>query len=217
MARDHVVKDGECVASIAAAYGFRMETLWDHPDNAALKALRRDPYVLAPGDVVRVPAPRPRVEEGATDRVHRFRRRGVPEKFRMRFLDDGSPRADIPYAFEVGGERRTGTTDADGWVEQWIPLGALHATLTLTPPTPEGEEPVEDEVYELLLGALDPPDTQRGARSRLLGLGYLAFEDADDDDAYLVALYTFQLDEELEPTGALDGATSRRLRAVHGS
>ncbi|MCY0989444.1 hypothetical protein OV203_20050 [Nannocystis sp. ILAH1] len=205
------------MASIAVENGFRMETLWNHPDNARLKALRKDPYVLAPGDVVRVPALRPRIEKGETDRVHRFRRRGVPEKFRMRFLDEGSPRADIPYVFEVGGEHRRGQTDADGWVEQWIPPGALQATLTLTPPAPEDGEPLEDEVYDLLLGALDPEDTERGARSRLRSLGYLTFEDEDEDDAYALALYTFQLDEDLEPTGTLDAPTSRRLRAVYGS
>ena len=32
-----IVEPGECVASIAADEGYAWETLWNHPDNAALK------------------------------------------------------------------------------------------------------------------------------------------------------------------------------------
>jgi hypothetical protein len=215
MARDHVVKEGECMASIAAANGFRLETLWDHPDNAELKARRRDPYVLAPGDVVRVPELRAGEAMCSTGKLHRFRRRGVPEKLTMHFLEDGKPRAGITYTLEVGAERRKGTTDADGWVRQWIAPGQQQATLTLEPPGRDGEEPLP-EVYDLALGGLDPADTERGARARLRGLGYLDYDD-DDPDVYQLALYTFQIDQDLNPSGKLDAPTSKRLSAIHGA
>lgn len=230
MTTRHIVQQGECMASIADRHGFSLRTLWDHPANAALRRLRGDPYALYPGDVVEIPARRPGEATCATDRVHRFRRRGVPERYRLQIFDDGVPRAGAPYLFEIGDELRERTTDAEGWVIEWIPPQARHARLTLLSPTPpdapgddededafadETDSPISLEVYEIDLGALDPADTPSGGAARLRALGYL--ESGDDPDRLTVALYTFQLDEDLPPTGELDAPTSARLRELHGS
>ena len=53
---NHTVKQGECLSSIAAKYGFGdWKALYDHPSNAALKKKRPNPHVLFPGDVVSIP------------------------------------------------------------------------------------------------------------------------------------------------------------------
>ena len=51
----HNVTQGDCFLSIAEANGFFWETLWNHPENKTLKAERKDPAVLLPGDKVFVP------------------------------------------------------------------------------------------------------------------------------------------------------------------
>ncbi|MGC9973362.1 MAG: LysM domain-containing protein [Bryobacteraceae bacterium] len=46
----HVVKQGDCMSSIADQYGFFWETLWNHERNAQLKERRKNPNVLMAGD-----------------------------------------------------------------------------------------------------------------------------------------------------------------------
>lgn len=51
MSAVHVVQPFEHISGIAHRYGFRdSHTIWDHPDNAALKRPREDPHVLLAGD-----------------------------------------------------------------------------------------------------------------------------------------------------------------------
>jgi len=53
MSREHLVRPGDCIASLAATCGVSVATIWDHPDNAALRQRRASPHQLMPGDVVR--------------------------------------------------------------------------------------------------------------------------------------------------------------------
>src|SRR5262245_51728275 len=55
MSRTHTIQTGECISSVAYRYGFFPSTIWDHPENAELKRLRRDPNVLYADDAVHVP------------------------------------------------------------------------------------------------------------------------------------------------------------------
>jgi hypothetical protein len=56
MASDFSVDPGDCFASIAKAKGFfNYRTLYDHADNAALKAKRPNPNQLVEDDVVQIP------------------------------------------------------------------------------------------------------------------------------------------------------------------
>ena len=56
MSERHVGQPGDHVSRIADENGFgSWETLWDHPDNAELKAKRKNPNVLAEGDEVAIP------------------------------------------------------------------------------------------------------------------------------------------------------------------
>ena len=49
------VNRGDSIPSLAHDNGHFWETLWNHGDNAALKALRKTPNILMPGDEVFVP------------------------------------------------------------------------------------------------------------------------------------------------------------------
>lgn len=83
----HVVQSGECLSSIAYLYGFSWQRLWDDSQNSQLRKGRRTPDVLQPGDEVFVPDRTSRIEQGAVERRHRFVRRGVPAKLRLRVID----------------------------------------------------------------------------------------------------------------------------------
>lgn len=47
---NHLVKQGECLSSIAAQYRFAWEQLWNLPQNRELRLKRKNPNILFPGD-----------------------------------------------------------------------------------------------------------------------------------------------------------------------
>jgi N-acetylmuramoyl-L-alanine amidase len=205
MPRNHEVQPGECLASIADEYGFFPDTLWEAPENEPLRALRGDPFVLAPGDVVVIPEKKTTEVPIETGVRHRFRRRGVPERLTLRLFDDGVARANVDYEIEVAGRRLRGRTDAEGRLEQRIPPNATTGWLVLS----------EHERYELRLGHLDPVSTDAGLRARLVNLEYLPAK-SREPAALAEALMAFQARHGLAPTGTADDATRARLQEVHG-
>jgi N-acetylmuramoyl-L-alanine amidase len=204
---DHVIEQGECLASVAAAHGFDWRTLWEHPNNAELKEKRKDPNVLFPGDVVFVPDKEIRKEKLPTGKRHRFVHKGALETLRIRLIDElDRPRTKIGYELLIGDESRTGTTNDDGELIEPIPPHTREAKLNFG-----GGE------ITLRIGDLDPPDTISGAQARLTNLGY----DAGPCDGIAGprtsdALRTFQEAVEIEPTGELDDKTIAALRDRHG-
>ena len=85
---DHVVRDGECVSSIAKSSGHFWETIWDDAANSDLKAARKNPNTLLPGDRITVPELEPKEEPCATEEHHRFRRKGEPAMLRIRLVEE---------------------------------------------------------------------------------------------------------------------------------
>ena len=53
--RPYVVRQGEHLAGIAARYGFDPQPVWEHEANSELREQRRDPQILAPGDLLYIP------------------------------------------------------------------------------------------------------------------------------------------------------------------
>jgi N-acetylmuramoyl-L-alanine amidase len=189
------------------------ETIWDHPDNQALRELREDPFALAVGDQVFIPDLTLKSSSCGLDQLHRFRRRGVPAKLRLQLLDElGEPRASSSYRLTVDrklvAER---TTDAEGWIEEWIDPRARRAVLTI-----EDEAGVIEEL-ELQLGHLQAINTIAGVKGRLRNLGYLTGPVDDEADEQLAAaVHDFQADHELDGFGVLDDATRDELVRVYG-
>jgi len=183
--------------------GFDFKTLWEHGDNSELKQLRKDPAVLQPGDIVNIPAKTLKEESGATEKRHRFKRKGVPAKVRVKILRDDKPRANQPYRLTIDGKLETGTTDGEGIVEMVIPADAQQGELRVGK---EGEE----EIYQFQLGSVDPLSSEAGARGRLRNLGY------DDSLAFDELLKEFQNKEGLTTSGTLDDATKSKLKDKFG-
>lgn len=236
----HKVQQGESVESIAHAAGHFWETVWEHPENAKLRELRRSAHVLLPGDVVFVPDPRPKKVARATGTQHVFRRKGVPSRLRIRFLVDGKPRAGAKYELFVDGTRaKEGATDGDGLLDEPISPTAARAEVHFAvdeasaaepppghfeddgpdvireePPPPARKAPAaRTEVYTFDLRRLDPASEISGAQGRLRHLGYAVGEpDGVMDPRTEEALRAFQAAHGLEVTGELDAATQDKLR-----
>ena len=208
---DYEIAQGDCLLNIASRTGHFWKTVWDHPDNAQLKRVRKDPTVLLPGDKVTIPALREKWEDRATDQRHKFVRKGVPAKLRLRFREDENALQGQSFVVEVGGSTQRGEVSSDGVIEVFVPLDATGGTVTV------GEAP-HIRKYKLDLGHLDPVETVAGAQARLANLGL----DPGPVDGVLgestrEAIQRFQLAQGLEETGELDIATQQKLKAIHGS
>jgi len=209
------VRQGECLNVIADRSGFFWQTLWNHPKNARLKSERKDPNILLPGDRVFIPEKTPREESAATEQRQRFRRKGVPSKMKIRLQRCGTaePYANKRYVLNVDGKLSEGTVDGEGNVALPIPPGTRKAVLTVG----EGQA---QESFDLEFGALDPPDSIRGAQQRLRNLGFLSGEPKERWDAPSEsALVRFQAQHlvtgDEEPSGVFDEKTKEKLKEVH--
>ncbi|MBP9182612.1 MAG: hypothetical protein KBF78_05735 [Fuscovulum sp.] len=213
MPKQHNIRDGDCVASVAFENGFLPETVWNHPENAVLRETRQSGNVLAPGDILHVPDIDPAEAQKPGDKRHRFRRRGVPERLQIRLLDVlERPRAGLGYRLEVAGALHETVTDGDGWVRHPIPPDAAKAVLTLE----------TGEVYEIDLGHLPPHDSIRGVQHRLRNLGHSCGDDPPEaiDEATRSAIAAFLNDPAARDRTWDDAAIrdlGQQLRDAHGS
>lgn len=199
----HTVAQGESIASIAEVYGHFADTIWEHPANAALKALREDPRVLLPGDRVSIPDLRQKSVAAETGRTHRFRRRGIPAVFSVRVVVDDQPLRDEPYVLEVDGHARgSGVTDASGGLQAFVPPGAVEGVLRLER---------RGFSFPLRFGTLDPSTEASGVRERLRNLGFAAAT----PEEVAASLRSLQRRFGLPETGEPDEATRRTIVRLH--
>lgn len=211
MSKTHKVIAGECLSSIGFDTGFFPQTLWELPENAPLREKRESPNILREGDEVYIPDVRIKQQTAAVNKRHRFKRKGVPEILRIRFLDEqGEPRSGLTYEFKIGDLSRKGETDEGGWLEEWIPPDAMEASITILDET--GETPIEEK-YDVRLGRLNPYKDSDGVRRRLENLG---IECGETEEDLSKAISSFQSRyDDLEVTGVADEKTVAKLKELH--
>ncbi len=207
----HKVVQGESIVTIATRYGFFWDTVWNHPENAALKTERENPNVLLPGDELFIPEKRLKTVSCRTNRKHKFRQKGIPALLEFRLLDaEGEPRSGVELAVEAGSAQKTLVTGDDGLISLGVPIDAKQAKVTI------GEGDTAEE-YTFDLGHLDPVDTTRGAKARLKNLGFYEGEIDDEiDDDTRKAIENFQESQGHEQqTGEMDKTTEDELQKAH--
>jgi hypothetical protein len=239
----HIVKQGDCITSIAKSYGFFWETIWNHGDNAQLKQDRGDPNVLNPGDKVVIPDKQKKEESRGTEARHKFILKGEPAKLRLRLTRDKKkepkpgqksapdgeavaeepdyepykpevePRANTPFSLEIDGKL----------VKEGSTDGDGRIEISL-PPNARGGKLIlhrgkpEEETIPLALGHLDPIDITTGVRKRLKNLGFFCAETGDEVTPDLEsALHKFQEANGLTANGKIDDPTKNKLKEIHGS
>ena len=208
----HVVDEGDHVSSIAELYGFEnFETIWNAPENDALRARRDNPSTLLPGDEVLVPdkwAPEMKRPSAAT---HRFTIHVQKLVLRLRVLDwFGSPVANEKGKLTVEGRTLDVTSDGDGVVETLIARDACQGRIELG-----------DHAFDLAIGALHPADEDSGIAQRLGNLGYPTGDEDDDsvdrDERVRFAIELFQSDCKRKIDGEMAPALLDELVKVHGT
>jgi hypothetical protein len=200
---DWIAGSDDDFPSIALAQGFFWRTLWDHAENAQLRAERQNPNILYPGERVFVPILETKSENRPCQKRHRFRRKGEPAKIKIRLMDGGEPRANVPYRLMIEDKEFEGTTSAEGEIEVGISGRDKQGKLILN----DGEE-----VFDVAIGRLDPIDQVIGVQERLSNLGYECHPYTNRLDAMTRrALINFQTDQKLKATGEPDDATKAKL------
>ena len=213
MPTDYKVQPGDCMSSIAFANGFFWQTLWNLPENAALKTLRKNQNVLMPGDTVHIPDLTVKQESRPADAQHKFVLKGIPEVLNMRFLDSKQkPRANLDYVITLEGNARRGKLDGDGRLKEKIPPGTMQGKLVLMG-KPDQYGQVKTESMTLQLGGLNPVTEVSGIKARLANRGFYNGPcDENMDDATKQSLRAFQQKQGLPVTGEADDATQQALK-----
>jgi hypothetical protein len=234
-----VVQQGDCISSIAEEYGFFWRTIWNDPQNAELKRKRKDPNLLMPGDEIFIPDKTVKTETGATEQRHKFVKKGVPAKLRIKILK----RPTEERAEESRQASRSGT-DTDPIYEQpeqneefreepWtncpyileIDGNRINGTSdgqgfveAKIPPRAQSGRLImsprnpDEMIIELSLGTLNPPDEISGVKQRLSNLGFDCGDDGNEvTEAFAEALQLFQECYGLRATGEVDDATRDKL------
>jgi LysM repeat protein len=200
----HVVTQGECLSSISAQYGLNWQTVWNHGENAELKAKRKNPNVLYPGDVLHVPDKELKYVSRPTGQAHRFVVSTQQTRVKIRLTVNDKPRTKVSFTLYADDEvLAQGTTDGDGFLSADIPSAIRDGRLEIT------EADVVDS-YLLKFGNIDPIDTESGASQRLHNLGYRALDDIG------AGVRSFQARMKLPVTGDIDAATRSALEDKYG-
>jgi hypothetical protein len=117
----YVIKQGDCLSSVAKRRGFAWKKLWNLPENAELRSKRRDPNILYPGDNLFIPELQDREVDSPTDKSHRFELVDSPAKLKLKLLLNQKERSGIPFTFSCAGADQEGSTGTHGEVEVNIP------------------------------------------------------------------------------------------------
>lgn len=203
-----VIRQGDYLARLALRHGFDASSVWNHPKNKALRNARPNRGILAPGDVLYIPAPQPKWLPVAVGAVNRFVG-NVPTTQVDVVLRDAAyvPLSNQKCTVGVEGSSMPLTTDGDGKLTVVVPTTAASIEVV-----------VEDgPCYTLNVAHVDPVDTSSGLLQRLASLGFVRPTESFSTEVQIaVALMAFQRSRGLEATGQVDPATLAALTALHG-
>lgn len=206
----HTVRQGECMADIAARYGFQdYHTIWDHPKNSGLKRKRQNPNVLSEADSVYIPSKQEKEDPRGTDQRHAHNVPNPKVLYRTIIRDaKDEPLTNAAYTMKLGSQTITGCTNGEGLLEQEIPLKFDTAELRL------------DDLgvtWTVHFGQLDPIESISGLKQRLKSLGYPPGSvTAVQDDGLRAALRAFQKDNDLSGDGDITAETLSKVKEKYG-
>lgn len=216
MPTQHKVKLGDCMSSLTKRYGFgHHSAIFDDGANAALKAKRPNPNVLAENDDVTIPDRKVKEETVNTAASHKFTVKTPKALLRLVLEDDaGAAVAGKKYRLTIDGKAKfEGVTPGDGKVEHPVDADAKAADLELWLVEGEG---IDGYLLRFDLGALEHESQVRACQARLLNLGFdTGGVGGALDDRTKDAVRGFQKKHGVTENGALDAATQAKLRQIH--
>lgn len=201
--KEHLVKPSECFASIAKQYGFAdPDTLYHHPANVNIRALRANKHLLEANDIVYIPAVQERTVSLMAGKQTVLVLKGKVCLFNLEIAEfDGKPLANTAYLLEVAKHKYTGTTDTSGKMTQVIDSGATTGKLWVY----LDENKHNSLFWTLQFGMLTPCQSMAGIQARLNNLGYYcANEKGKMDSSTQDAITQFKLQNNLPPSPEID-------------
>lgn len=162
--RPYVVRQGEHLAGIAARYGFDPQPVWEHEANSELREQRRDPQILAPGDLLYIPIEeQPEPARISPNTNNRYQATQPRVELRMALAAGDTILANEPYRVEGLARPIEGTTDGEGRLREALPPSTRSVRVVL---------PNRDDfALDVRLGNLNPHDGRSGQAQRLRNLG----------------------------------------------
>lgn len=167
MTKTYTVKAGDTIFSITFQEGFRSwETIWNHPQNQALRTKRSDPNNLFIGDQIFIPDKTPKsvqikafTSDTDSKQKYTFKAKSVKAQFSLRLEDeDDDPYIEKAYLLVVNTpekqEKIEGKTDVKGFLKAAIAPNARSLNLTLWTGNNREVDKVE---WTFQLGATPPP------------------------------------------------------------
>ncbi len=205
----HVVAQGEHLEKLAFLHGFDAREVWKDPKNDAIRALRKDPLVLAPGDIVFIPAPEKTTLPVSMGTTNKYKAKVPVVEVHLVLHDEGGgPLADEPYLVEgLGGaaEAKERKTSEGGAVSFEAKVHLREVTLFF---------PRKHLRLAVRVGDLDPLEERSGLAGRLANRGFLALSGPPTDEQIKAALQAFQRSRKLSETGILDSDTRSALESA---
>jgi hypothetical protein len=212
----YTIVDGDHISRVAHDNGLHsIKPIWNHRDNAMLTSQRPDPHVLAAGDQLTIPDIREQTRRGSTEQRHRFVLRAESLRLRIKVFTPAGALADVRCDLSADDKPTQLTTDGQGVLERRISAVARRGRLVAHLDRPVVSMPFDFD-QGLLIGGLQPVETDAGLRSRLSNLGYLLTDDDEDADAYASAIEEFQCDAGLHVDGIAGPRTRAALLKAHG-
>jgi type VI secretion system secreted protein VgrG len=208
----HVIRQGDHLARLAFIHGFDADKVWNDPKNAEIKAKRKKPSILHPGDIVYLPHAERQgmsLTKGSSNSYSTV----IPRKTLRLALKEERLR-NAKFKVEGLGAPLEGATDAEGNFTIQVPVHVREVKVVFP------ELYVE---YELRIGDLDPIEERTGVRKRLEHLGFRkqpggqGESEAEALEADRAAIEEFQQEQGIEVTGELDQRTRDALQKAHGS
>ena len=215
----HEVKQGECLSKLARRYGRKYwQDVWKFRLNKDLRAKRRSPHVLYPGDMLAVPAPQlheiVRTAEETYTLAIDTRSKGT---LRLKLLEEDASALSGRYELYWGGKdtpQLSGSLDSDGVLKAEVPLHLTELEVRL---------PERGLCFAMRPSWLDPLESEdqmtlSGVAERLRALGYLQRSNAPSESELTCALAAFQRKAMGRDAadGAWDAETHAQLEQAHG-
>lgn len=214
----HIVKQGECLSSIARHHGFAdYRTIYDHASNQALRESRPNPHVLFPGDRIAIPDPAQKEVKVATAQRHTFQVKSSKIFLHLDVLGHvAGEGVQARYQLRLDGahEALEGSIGADGKLDVVVAHTATTGELTLL--DPDTDEIID--IVDIRIGALDPATTVSGVRSRLRRLGFDCGGEVDELGPLTQgAIALFQRVHAIEEEGEAGPLTRAKLVKLAGA
>jgi len=203
------VKKGECLSLIAARYGMHWKTIWNHPENDALKNKTRNPNILDVGQFIFVPDHETKKYTIHTDNIHKFVKLGAKTKVKFKLMRHFKERKALDFLITTDcKEKITGTTDSDGFVN--ISVHPKCRALVL-----EIKDDWGIEKYEIKLNALTLYEQDNGKKQRLDNLSGTNEMKLREKASFDKSIAVFQYLNDMELTGNMDKTTEDKLFKTH--